>query len=576
MKQIGSSHKRALTVLLACAAGFSALAVSSARADQGSGGGLASLKSTPPPRPANLAQFILNEQAAIRLGKALFWDVQAGGDGQQACASCHFNSGVDNRTRNTINPHDGGQQFDSVPGANADLLPSMFPIITNDVVGSAGVVKSIFSGLSTPGDAFFPADLATSDPDSVYTYAGVNIRQVTGRNAPSVINAAYNFRNFWDGRARETFNGVNPFGANDPNARVLSVDAVGAVTPVQISINNASLASQAVGPANNSVEMSRNGRSFPLLGRKLLNPAMVPLGQQLVDAHDSSLGSLSGQPANGLTTRYAALVQQAFRPQWVNSNQCVNADLTPATDAPGSGCPTSFTVMEANFSLYWGLAVQLYEATLIANDTPFDRFAQKVPNAMTAQQSNGLAVFTGQGKCTNCHSGPELTKASVNSVLGTVPFNPDVGFFNTGVRPISEDTGSVTIQNGNFKVPHLRNVELSGPYFHNGDKLTLRQVVDFYNRGGDFPSNQINSQIRPLGLSEQQKNDLVAFLLALTDARVKNESVPFDHPSLRINNGHNADGTDNVVMLPAVGSGGRTVASLPPLQPFLNVNHFQP
>jgi hypothetical protein len=126
---------------------------------------------------------------------------------------------------------------------------------------------------------------------------------------------------------------------------------------------------------------------------------------------------------------------------------------------------------------------------------------------------------------------------------------------------------------GAFKTPGLRNVELTGPYFHNGGQLTLRQVVDFYNRGGDFAENNIDNldaDIHILNLSEEEKTSLVAFLVSLTDERVRFERAPFDHPQLFITNGHpgnqNAvtnDGTGQatttVLELPAVGRNGTTV-----------------
>jgi cytochrome c peroxidase len=191
MQLVIARYKRKLAVLSTCALASVLLAPSS-WADKG----FASLKTVVVPKPSNLALYVANETAAIQLGKALFWDMQTGGDGVTACASCHFQAGADNRTRNKINPH--GDAFNSVTGANADLTASVFPITTNDVVGSAGVIKNLFAGLSGS-----PLDSATYDPDSVFNYNGFNIRQVTGRNAPSVINAVYNFRNFWDGRARE-------------------------------------------------------------------------------------------------------------------------------------------------------------------------------------------------------------------------------------------------------------------------------------------------------------------------------------------------------------------------------------
>ena len=107
-------------------------------------------------------------------------------------------------------------------------------------------------------------------------------------------------------------------------------------------------------------------------------------------------------------------------------------------------------------------------------------------------------------------------------------------FTNTAVRPVSDDAG---MGEGEFKSVTVRVNELNGPYFHNGGYLTLRQVVDFYDRGGDFPGDETDSQVRELGLSERQKRDLVAFMLATTDERVRFQRAPFDHPSLNIPDG---------------------------------------
>jgi len=126
---------------------------------------------------------------------------------------------------------------------------------------------------------------------------------------------------------------------------------------------------------------------------------------------------------------------------------------------------------------------------------------------------------------------------------------------------------------GSFKVSGLRNIELTAPYFHNGGMLTLRQVVDFYNRGGDFAQvnqNNLDPNIVPLGLTTAEKNALVAFLMAFTDERVRYEQAPFDHPELFVSNGaignnHSVinDGTGKAVhetkYVPPVGRGGRVV-----------------
>ena len=123
---------------------------------------------------------------------------------------------------------------------------------------------------------------------------------------------------------------------------------------------------------------------------------------------------------------------------------------------------------------------------------------------------------------------------------------------------------------GAFKTPGLRNVELTAPYFHNGGQLTLEQVVEFYNRGGDFHEQNIDNldaDIRHLNLSAENKSDLVAFLKSLTDDRVRYDKAPFDHPQLFVPNGHpgnqnsvtndgKGQATDQLLEIPAVGRNG--------------------
>jgi hypothetical protein len=101
--------------------------------------------------------------------------------------------------------------------------------------------------------------------------------------------------------------------------------------------------------------------------------------------------------------------------------------------------------------------------------------------------------------------------------------------------------------------------------------LTLEQVVEFYNRGGDFDNGaDLDPDIQNLGLTPEEKQDLVAFLKGLTDERVRYDKAPFDHPQLLIPNGHPGDttsvtndstgkATDILIEIPAVGSNGMSV-----------------
>ena len=230
--------------------------------------------------------------------------------------------------------------------------------MTNDndnIAGSHGVRKANFAGFSRTG-----AELTTQVADAVFNVGGVNVRQVTGKNTPSVINAVFNHRNFFNGRAQSEFNGVNPFGNRDTSARVWYA-GVNGPTQIDIHIQDASLASQAVGPPLNSVEMSAAGRTFPDLGHKLLS--LKALGLQKVASTDSVLGSIA-DPVAGLTASYQTLIQQAFKSKWWNYTGKKGITVNGKT----------YTMTEANMSLFWGLSIMLYEATLVADDTPMDQY----------------------------------------------------------------------------------------------------------------------------------------------------------------------------------------------------------
>ena len=168
------------------------------------------------------------------------------------------------------------------------------------------------------------------------------------------------------------------------------------------------------------------------------------------------------------------------------------------------------------------LAIASYQRTLNANQTPFDTFNGGTQTALTAQEQRGLGVFRGND-CAVCHAGALLSDNSFR-YIGIRPALEDLGRFN--------QTGNQQ-NRGQFKVPSLRNVELRAPFMHNGRFNTLEEVVEFYNRGGDFNEPNKDPNVRPRNLSAGQKADLVAFLKRpLTDPRVGPEIAPFDRPSL--------------------------------------------
>ena len=376
----GKKLSRCFTLIVALfTAGLAAMDVGNAVAD----GDLAPLSSVGVPK--RTGGTIINNAAAIRLGKALFWDEQTGGDGRIACATCHFHAGADNRTLNTLHPGpDGIFASGGVTAAGQEFHPAN--IVNDDRVGSQGIVGSIFQYIDP--NAYNAADICTPDQTAPFFHN----RRATGRNTPSMINAVFNRRNFWDGRANDNFNGNDPFGNTD--------NQLGQIGP---TVTNSSLASQSVGPPNNEVEMSCKGRPFNgpnSLAAKLL--ARQPLHLQKVHPQDSVLGGLSNYPNPGLNKSYSQLIADAF-----GSSVAANAQNT--------------------FSRIWGEAVQAYMSTLISDQTPFDRFLAGDKNALTSNQQKGLGRFTGKGQCSKCHAGAELTDASVNFFKKNGPINEDGG-----------------------------------------------------------------------------------------------------------------------------------------------------
>ena len=490
-------------------------------------GVMRSLKGVPVPEPVGLEEYVRDRATLVALGKAFFWDMQAGSDGRTACATCHFHAGADMRSRNQL--VDPGRAF----AVNQDLTKISFPLRqladphnrnspvladSSARVGSAGTFRRQFEDIVPGAAAEMGADL-TDDPS--FTKGDLYVRRVTTRNSPSVINSVFYTRGFWDGRASRIFNGFTVSGdaATVAQAPGLLESRDGLLVRRAVRLDNSPLASQAVGPVLDHLEMSYAGRSWPKLGQKMLN--LPPLAFQRVSVQDSVLGPFArGGDLPGLQPQYSyrALIQAAFEPRYWESLQLVDESGAPVASR-------GFTQAEYNFPLFWALALQAYQSTLVSDDSRFDRFAEGDPAALTAEEHAGLQIFQNQGRCATCHGGPEFSNA-------VYPGNRPDAFERTGVRPAAEDLGA---GNGQFKSVTLRNVELTGPYFHNGGAATLEQVVEFYIRGGDF--NPVND-IRPFNVSPAQKAALVAFLKALTDDRVRHERAPFDHPELCVPDGH--------------------------------------
>lgn len=266
------------------------------------------------------------------------------------------------------------------------------------------------------------------------------------------------------------------------------------------------LESQVLGPPVSDVEMGHSGRDWSDVAARVAASQPLILSPSIPAALSTWMGGRS----------YPELFAEAFG----------SAEVTPVRIAQ---------------------AIATYERTLYADRTPFDL------GDLRPEEARGLQVFN-QSDCNNCH---------------TTPFFSHNEFENIGVRPVEEDTGRFAITQraddlGRFRSPSLRNVELRAPYMHNGRFKTLEEVVEFYDRGGDFPGLSRN-RLRVLRLTPQQKADLVAFMKRpLTDPRVAAETAPFDRPQLYAESSRVPQITGTGV----AGAGGQTpqvIAIEPPL-----------
>jgi cytochrome c peroxidase len=162
-------------------------------------------------------------------------------------------------------------------------------------------------------------------------------------------------------------------------------------------------------------------------------------------------------------------------------------------------------------------ALAAFERTLETSDSPFDNWKfSGDSSAVSDAVKKGFIVFNEKGKCVRCHFGADFTTNEFRNI----------GLFNgktlndSGRMIVSGKTEDI----GKFKTPGLRNLAVTAPYMHNGMFNTLQQVIEFYNDPGKQVPGAINRDsllAKPMGLTPQEKSDLEAFLMSLTDKTFK-------------------------------------------------------
>jgi cytochrome c peroxidase len=313
-------------------------------------------------------------------------------------------------------------------------------------------------------------------PDDVFGSPGVMSSHADGTYNWAPI---YGFKEQVTGRKSKSY--IDAAYANslfwDGRATGIFIDPISGAIVLQ---NGAALESQVLAPPVNTGEMAHEGRNWLDVASRVSVSKPLALAPTVPEGLKTWIGGRS----------YAELFEEAFG----------TSEITPARIA---------------------MAIATFERTVYSDRTPFDAAVSGI-QPLTAQEQRGQGVFN-QAQCNGCHAGALFS---------------DNQFHYIGLRPTNEDTGRFQVtgdpQNlGEFRTPSLRNVELRTPYMHDGRFSTLEEVVEFYNRGGDFTAPNKDPRVRPRNLSPQQKADLVAFLKRpLTDSRVAAGNGQFNRPML--------------------------------------------
>jgi cytochrome c peroxidase len=311
----------------------------------------------------------------------------------------------------------------------------------------------------------------------------------TGRNAPTLYNVAYQTWYFWDGRKD-------------------------------------SLWSQALGPTESSIEHDGNRVAFAMVIRdhyaSLHGAVFGPLPVELND-----LGTTYPFPAPPAAPDFPLQGRPGAGP---TAGGFANYDALPA------GHKLAVNRVFADF----GKSIEAYERLIVSRNSRFDQFvASGSVSGLSLSEQNGLKIFLGKGRCILCHSGPNFTDNAFHNIgvaqaglhvpagdngrfdgipqVVADPFNGIGVFSDNAAAGATKLSGVVTdpSQLGQFKTPTLRSIGETGPYMHTGQIKTLRDVIVFYNAGGD-PSGFVGTrQLIPLGLTPSEIDDLTAFLLTL-------------------------------------------------------------
>jgi cytochrome c peroxidase len=229
--------------------------------------------------------------------------------------------------------------------------------------------------------------------------------------------------------------------------------------------------------------------------------AMLPL-------RSPTLLNVAWTPRLGWDGKFRDLESVAFAPITSASNMNMPEDAliarlaaTPAYASAFAGAFADHAISRRNIEM----ALATFERGIVSAEAPFDRWAAGDERAIGEPAKRGFDLFNGKGRCSACHSGWAFSDASFHDI--GVAQGADIGrgkLFPTSVKLLYA-----------FKTPTLRDVARRAPYMHDGSVPTLEAAIELYNHGG-IKRPSLSELIRPLGLTDGEKADLVAFLETLT------------------------------------------------------------
>lgn len=167
-----------------------------------------------------------------------------------------------------------------------------------------------------------------------------------------------------------------------------------------------------------------------------------------------------------------------------------------------------------------GMAIAAYQRTILTNQAPFQNWLKGDETALSEPQKRGAVLFFGKAGCINCHKSPSFNSMEFQAIGSNHLYQSGFDVFRTDALDRRNlGRGGFTYREEDmfkFKVPQLYNLKNVGFYFHGASKRSLREVVDYFNKGvpenPGVPSTQISASFRPLQLNQEEVNDLVEFL----------------------------------------------------------------